>query len=382
MKKLAIVTTHPIQYYAPVFRLMAQELHLCVFYTWGRQSLTKTDPGFGKTIKWDIDLLAGYNYEWLNNTAKDAGSHHFKGIINPDIISQIQSFQADAVLVIGWAYHSHLKTLRFFKGRIPVFFRGDSTLLDEKPGLKAALKTIFLTWLYKNIDFAFYNGINNKAYFKKYGVKEKQLIFTPHAVDNQRFAQPRHAEVTELRARLAIPANEILILFAGKFEEKKDPLLLLKAFLKMNRDECHLLFVGNGQLEDELKRNTGAAKNVHFLGFQNQLYMPVVYQACDVFCLPSKGPGESWGLAVNEAMACAKAVLVADKVGCAANLVKPGTNGYTFKNGDEADLLQYMTKLTHSADELKRLGENSGKIIADWHFKSVADIIITTFVSS
>ncbi|AMR34506.1 glycosyl transferase family 1 [Mucilaginibacter sp. PAMC 26640] len=360
---------------------MAQQVDVCVFYTWGQQSLTKTDPGFGKTVTWDLDLLEGYNYVWLNNTAGDPGSHHFKGIINPDITHQIQNWQADAVLVIGWAYQSHLKVLRFFKGKIPVLFRGDSTLLDQQPGIKHILKSIFLTWVYNSIDFAFYNGINNKAYFTKYGLKEDQLIFAPHAIDNHRFGQPRKAEVSALRRQLHISTNHILILFAGKFEAKKDPLLLLNAFLKLTDKSCHLLFVGNGHLETELKRNAAGTDNIHFMDFQNQSYMPVIYQACDLFCLPSKGPGESWGLAVNEAMACEKAVLVSDKAGCAADLVAAGVNGYVFKNGDEADLLQYLTKLTQAGDVLERFGEQSGELIAGWNFQKVADTIVNQFIS-
>ena len=379
MKRLAIITTHPIQYYAPVFKLMAEQIDICVFYTWGRQSLTKNDPGFGKTVTWDIDLLEGYNSTWLNNTAADPGSHHFKGIVNPDITHQIKNWRADAILVIGWAYQSHLKALRYFKGKIPVFFRGDSTLIDEKRGLKNIIRSIFLKWVYNHIDVVFYNGINNKAYFKKFGVKDKQLVFTPHAVDNKRFSQPRSNEVKELRKSLNLTPKDVLILFAGKFENKKDPLLLLNAFFKLKQADCHLLFAGNGRLENEIKQLARGVKNVHFMDFQNQSFMPVVYQACDLFCLPSKGPGESWGLAVNEAMACKKAILVSDKVGCAADLVKPGINGYVFKNENEGDLLQYLTKLTQSGSELKRLGENSLKMIADWNFQKVADAIVNKF---
>jgi len=375
MKKLAIITTHPIQYYAPVFKLMAQHVDLCVFYTWGEQSMVKNDPGFGKTITWDINLLDGYKYVWLKNTSADPGSHHFKGIINPNITKQIEAWHADAVLVFGWAYHSHLKALRFFKKKIPVYFRGDSTLLDEKPGIKGALKWLLLNWVYKHINVAFYTGLSNKAYFKKYGVKEKQLVFAPHAVDNQRFAISRISEVNMLRESLKIKPNEILILFAGKFEAKKDPLLLLNAFLQLNTPNCHLLFVGNGNMEIELKNAAATSNNIHFMEFQNQLYMPVVYQACTLFCLPSCGPGESWGLAVNEAMACGKAILVSDKVGCAADLVQPGHNGYVFKNGDLKDLISYLTTFTQSKETLDTFGENAARMIQQWNFTSIVKAI-------
>ena len=118
--KLAIVTSHPIQYNAPFFSLLARrkKVEIKVFYTWGKQVLEeKFDPGFGKSIEWDIPLLNGYEYTFVENTAKDPGSHHFSGIVNPGLISEIETYEADAVLIFGWSFISHLKALYYFKGK-------------------------------------------------------------------------------------------------------------------------------------------------------------------------------------------------------------------------------------------------------------------------
>ena len=181
--KLTIITTHPIQYYAPVFQLLAKSLELKVFYTAGEQSITKYDKGFKKSIEWDIPLFEGYEYEFLENIAKNKGSHHFKGIVNPKAIQHIKAYQPDAILIYGWAYSSHLKIMRHFKSKIPIYFRGDSTLLDRQTNFKNILRRILLKWVYSHVDKAFYVGNANKAYFKKYGLKEHQLIFAPHAMD-------------------------------------------------------------------------------------------------------------------------------------------------------------------------------------------------------
>src|SRR4051794_19160054 len=118
-KRLAIITTHPIQYYAPIFKLLQQRknIEITVFYTWGESAANKYDPDFNKIVEWDIPLLEGYPYQWVKNTSADAGSHHFKGIVNPDLIEKVSKWQPDAVLIFGWAYHSHLKALRYFKGK-------------------------------------------------------------------------------------------------------------------------------------------------------------------------------------------------------------------------------------------------------------------------
>ncbi len=377
MKRLAIITTHPIQYYAPVFKLLTERkrIDIKVFYTWGISAQHKHDPGFGKTIDWDLPLLHGYNYEWLENTSNNPGSHNFKGIVNPGIIERINAFQPEAILVFGWAYSSHLKVLRHFKGKLPVWFRGDSTLLDERGGIKAVLRALFLKWVYQYIDHAFYVGENNKAYFKKYGLTEQQLTFAPHAIDNERFTISQVTEVAKLKAKLGIKESDIVLLFSGKLEAKKAPGLLLDAFMNLNKPSLHLIFVGDGDLASVLKTKALGRTNIHFLGFQNQQYMPVVYQTCDLFCLPSKGPDETWGLAVNEAMACGKAVLLSDKVGCAANLVEPGKNGNIFESQNVNALQQALEHFSQSKQALTEYGAHSKEIIKSYNFEQIAHAI-------
>ncbi|MVN20617.1 glycosyltransferase family 4 protein [Mucilaginibacter arboris] len=371
MKRLAIITTHPIQYYAPVFSLLHQQkkIEIKVFYTLGEAGLKQTDPGFGRSISWDIPLLQGYPYQFQKNTAKNPGSDRFLGIKNPDLIKEIKSWKADAVLVYGWAYLAHLKAICYFKGKIPVFFRGDSTLLNRPSGWKATLKNLFLKWVYKQVDHAFFVGKNNKDYFKKFGLKPYQLTFAPHAIDNERFAEDRSAEAASLRQKLGIEDEGILILFAGKFEAVKNAALLLEGLERLNQQNTHLLLVGNGPLEKKLqakKRLLKTASNIHFLDFQNQSAMPFIYQSCDLFCLSSNS--ETWGLAVNEAMACGKAVLVSDKVGCAADLVLEEENGAIFQSGNADDLTQKLQFLCQDKALLKQYGQASAQIIKNWNF--------------
>src|SRR4051812_19131025 len=117
-RRLAVITSHPIQYNAPVFRMLASRkgIDIKVFYTWGKEAVgAKYDPGFGKHIEWDIPLLDGYEHEFLDNVSKEPGTHHFKGIVNPAITEKISSYKPDAILVFGWSFQSHLKVMRKFR---------------------------------------------------------------------------------------------------------------------------------------------------------------------------------------------------------------------------------------------------------------------------
>jgi glycosyltransferase involved in cell wall biosynthesis len=380
-KRLAIITSHPIQYNAPIFKLLATRnyIDIKVFYTWGDSVLeNKYDPGFNKSIQWDIPLLEGYPYEFLKNISSEKGTHHFKGIVNPDIIERIDDFFPDAILIYGWSFQSHLKAMRHYKKKKKIIFRGDSTLIDKQPLYKEFIRSLFLKWVYHYVDYALYVGKNNYDYFKKSGLKTKQLVYAPHAVDNDRFSDndvSYHKQAEALRQKMDITSQRIVFLFAGKLEEKKDPIALLKSFVQSGADKfANLVIVGNGVLEKQLKEEYGNFPSIFFLEFQNQSQMPVIYHLADVFVLPSKGPGETWGLSVNEAMACGLPVLVSNKCGCAPDLVSNSENGYIFKANDIDDLSSKLKLFIEAGKAgLKKMGECSKKKIADFSFEKFCE---------
>ena len=379
--RLAIVTSHPIQYNAPWFRLLAQagEITIKVFYTWSQSEQgLKYDPGFGKNIEWDIPLLDGYDYTFVKNISTEPGSHHFKGIINPSLIDEIKKWQADSILVFGWSFKSHLKCIRYFHRKIPVLFRGDSTLLDEQPGIRKLARRFFLKWVLSHVDYALYTGTNNKQYFRKHGLKENELIFAPHAIDNRRFLEPddEYEEKAKMwKEQLGIREDDLVLLFAGKLEEKKNPELLIKIAGEMPGEKIHFIFTGNGHLEAVLKEKAQKDGRIHFLDFQNQNLMPVVYRLADIFILPSRGPGETWGLAVNEAMACSKAVMVSDKCGCAVDLVKNGQNGIVFSYNDVKKCVTFLKNLLSGKDQVKRMGQQSYNMIRNYSYDNIVSAL-------
>jgi glycosyltransferase involved in cell wall biosynthesis len=379
--RLAIVTTHPIQYNAPFFQLLAQQGHVepMVFYTWSQSAGgEKYDPDFGRSIEWDIPLLEGYPYRFVQNTSRNPGSHHFKGIVNPTLVKEIEEWGADAVLVFGWKFRSHLQCLRHFHGKIPVLFRGDSTLLDERPGLRARMRRVLLRWVYRHVDYALYTGRNNRDYFSIHGLADQQLIFAPHAIDNDRFGgdEARHdAEASAWRKKMGIRDNDLVVLFAGKLETKKNPFYLLELAKSKRDDGLEVIIVGNGALEGPLRTAAGADPRIHFLGFQNQQKMPVVYRLGDVFVLPSCGPEETWGLAVNEAMACGRPVMVSDRAGCAIDLVQKDSNGLIIDIRDPGAGIDFLSKMIDDRALLAKMGKKSKEIVQQYSFQAILDSI-------
>ncbi len=363
-----------------MFKLLASSavVDVKVFYTWSQSRTKVYDPDFNLERNWDIDLLKGYPYKFVNNVAKNPGSHHYKGIVNPTLITEIKKWGAEALLVFGWNFSSHLQAMRYFKGTIPVLFRGDSTLIDETEGfsMKKVIRRFVLSWVYRHIDYALYVGTANRNYFLAHGVKQEQLIFAPHAIDNERFVKDdskQNERARKWRNQLGIELEDIVFLFAGKLTPKKNPELLIRAFQAV-RDQAKakmkLVIAGTGELEGVLKENFEKDNDIRFIGFQNQSQMPELYRVGDIYVMPSRGPGETWGLAVNEAMACRRAVLVSSACGCAVDLIETSINGYVFKNDQLNDLVDKMSLLSDK-EAAAKIGERASDKIMDWNYEKI-----------
>jgi glycosyltransferase involved in cell wall biosynthesis len=194
------------------------------------------------------------------------------------------------------------------------------------------------------------------------------MYFAPHAVDGVRFTpfdEPTLAASAKIRRELQLGDRRVL-LFAGKLHPRKQPLALLRAFLKVADSRHALVFVGEGTEASELKSLAGSAPGscVRFLPFANQSAMPAVYGAADVFCLPSAGFYETWGLAVNEAMHMGLPCIVSDLVGCQRDLVIPGQTGWVFPAVDHCALAaQVSAALTTPDSDLKGMGTNARKLV-------------------
>jgi len=342
--RLAVVLSHPTQYYSPWFRWLRANtaLPFRVFYLWQFGVTAQTDPGFQTTFKWDVDLLSGYDHEFVPNTARAPGTGHFWGLRNPALTARLAAWQPDAVLLFGYAYASHLRVIAWARRRgVPLIFRGDSHFLGRpSPGW---VRARLLRLLYRQFAAVTYVGQANRDYFTALGVPASRLFFAPHAVNHELFdpAQAGHrTAAAALRRELGIAPDTRVVLFAGKLIPAKQPRELLEAFLALNRPETALVFVGDGPEAAGLREAARAAPpgRVHFLPFANQSEMPARYLLADIFALPSRGLYETWGLAVNEAMHLGRPCLVSDRVGCQQDLVTDGETGWVFRAADPAHL--------------------------------------------
>lgn len=124
-------------------------------------------------------------------------------------------------------------------------------------------------------------------------------------------------------------------------KQKKNPEILIEAVQNLS-EKYHLVITGTGPQQKYLKDKTSGNQQVHFLGFKNQSAMPTIYRMADVLCLPSTGPNETWGLSVNEALACGIPVVVSTKAGCSKDVLIDESMGTAI---EPTDLEAFITAI-------------------------------------
>lgn len=355
MNKLGILATHPIQYHAPLFRELAQRagVDLTVYFC-HRPTPREQGAGFGVAFSWDVDLLSGYRHHFLANLSRHP-AQGFNGYDTPELAGIIAREQFDWFIVHGWnnrACWQAFRACRRSGTRLAV--RSDSQLPQGRMRvsrlLKQAVKRLVYPHFIRRIDLCLPYGQRSAEYFRHYGAR--RIAIAPHFVDNDFFADaaaqlaPQRAD---LRRRWNIPAEACCFLFCGKFIAKKRPLDLLRALDILTRENLsppnvHLLMVGTGELLDECRSFAEARRlPVTFAGFLNQGEIAAAYVAADCLVLPSES--ETWGLVVNEAMACGRPAIVSAACGCVPEMVADGVTGYRYPCGDLPALAGAMAKI-------------------------------------
>jgi glycosyltransferase involved in cell wall biosynthesis len=382
--RLAAIAPAPVFYQTPLYRELAADprVDLTVFFA-SNGGVRPYDANFGdRAITWDIDLLSGYSHRFLKAAETNDVANGFSALRDWDIVNEIRRGNFDAIWIHGFSYLTMwLAIATAFAMRTPVLLREEQTLLHERPWPKRWLREIVLRTLFRRVH-ALSIGSNNWAYFSRYGMSEDRLFFTPYCVDNtflQAEARRLKAERPSIRARFGIPEDAgPVVLFVGKLTGKKQPLVALEAFARVRtQSRCALLFAGDGELNGPLQRRIAekGIENVYFAGFLNRSEISEAYAVADLFVLPSV-LHETWGLVVNEAMNFSLPVIVSDKVGSAADLVRHGENGLIVHHDDIAGFVSAISSLVRDSSLRRKYGARSLEIVSRWNYRLARDGIV------
>jgi len=376
--RLAIVSSHPIQYAAPLYAHLSRdpELHLTVLYCSDSSLRGERDPGFGERFAWDVDLLAGYDSVFLGQRHRTRTPGGFWSLVCPELVREIRRQRYDVVWVHGQQFAADVLAFALAKLRgLPVLTRGDTHLDLPSPALKRLLRRSVLGLQYRHIDGFLAVGSKNHDYYRALGVPAARIFRVPFSVDNARFGQQARLSADERRAgraRLGVHDERPILLYASKLMPRKHPDDLLRAAAKLlgRGHALSVVVAGSGEMAAELQelaRGLELGAHVSFAGFVNQSELPALYGSCDVFVLPARH--EPWGLVVNEVMNAGLPLVLGAGVGSAADLLQPGVNGLACEAGDAVSLAAALEPLVSDVELRRRMGEASRRIIAAWDYE-------------
>lgn len=351
-------------------------LELEVWYCTKHGITESYDREFGRMIKWDLDLLAGYKYKFLWNPF-GKGPYGFFHIFNPGVLIRLFRTSTSTIVIHGWQFSTNWLIVLFAK-----LFGHRVALKTETPINQVhditSLKYRFLSNCFiKKIDEFHYIGERNMLFYKELGVCHNKLVFTPYSVDNDRFQRDYHKNLPKraaLRQKFQIPLSSTLFVISGKLIPKKRPLDVLEAITLLDnkvKESSHFIFVGDGQLHSEMLEyvKSSSLTNVTFSGFVNQSQIGKCYTIADCYIMAS-GHGETWGLSTNEALNYKLPVIISETIGCTSDLVRD--NGYTFSCGNPQELAEAITNFIYQPSEKKiEMGHKSGQIIEKYSYDTI-----------
>lgn len=358
-RRITILTEIIAPYRVPVFNALARhsgiELHV-IF-------MARTDRSLREWRIYENEIQ--FPYEVLPSWRRRIGSHNI--LLNTRVVQALERSRPDAVVCGGYNYLASWQALHWARRNdVQFLLWSESTITDHRrqSGLVEALKKIFL----RRCDAFVVPGKSALQYLETFRAARQSIFLARNAVDSvlfARLASDACTKAVQLRRQLALP--ERYFLYVGRLVREKGVLDLLAAYGRLAeelRQQIGLVIAGDGTLRPELE---SAARDiypgtVYLAGFVHREELPIYYGLAECLVMPTHA--DTWGLVVNEAMACGLPVICTSAAGCAPDLVQE--NGILTEPGNVDQLHAAMSGLACD-DELRRdMAEKSAALIQDY----------------
>jgi glycosyltransferase involved in cell wall biosynthesis len=327
--------------------------------------MAETDPGLRQWTVYKDEIQ--FPYEVLRSWRKQIGGNNC--LLNGGVTRALESCLPDAILCGGYNYLASWQALWWARTHsAPFFLWSESNSQDSRSGhpLLELLKTEFL----RQCTGYVVPGQAALEYLRSRGIREERIFTAVNAVDNDRFAggaECARGHATQLRIDLGLP--ERFFLFTGRLVREKGVFELLAAYAKLEsalRQQLGLVFVGDGTAREALEREASsvAPGTIKFAGFAHREQLASYYALADALILPTYT--DTWGLVVNEAMACGLPIILSRAAGCGADLVTEGENGRIVPPKDVEALVSAMNSFASRPDLCVIMGAHSRKRILDY----------------
>lgn len=279
-----------------------------------------------------------------------------------------------------------------FFTRVPLVVRFPADWLfhvvDERGWKKSALKSQIVLKLQKLVLQVVKRIIVTTKYGIKlltdYGISKEKIIVIPNAVDINRFRPSQ--KKGKLKLQFGFKETQMLILSVCRLHPSKrldDLILAFTETKKMVKKDLHLLIVGSGPDLERLKRiskTVGINRNIVFLGRISNEKIHEVYQAADLFVLPSSH--ETFGIAILEAMAAGVPAIVA-RSGGIVSIFTDKKHCLMYEPGNVSELRKTLYQLITNPRSRKLFAERAQWMVVNkYSWDSIAQQTLALYIMS
>lgn len=298
---------------------------------------------------WDYEPPATYPIERIHGGA-DPERDPASASLDRQISMLLNHHQPQVIATVGWADRSY-RRLVIAAGRrsIPLIIISDSRRVDSpRQPIKEILKRVLL----RSYSAALVAGSESRAYVESLGFPPEAIFQPWDVVDNAMFADAFRMATTTEPDSPAIPSSAPgpqHFLCVSRFIPEKNLPLLLEAYgeYQTGGGSWGLRILGGGPLEAQLRQLVQALPDparVSLAPFEQLEAVVASYHRASALVLASCK--DTWGLAVNEAMAAGLPVLVSNACGCRVDLIEHDVTGWSFDDGDA----RALSALLHRAE--------------------------------
>jgi glycosyltransferase involved in cell wall biosynthesis len=375
--KIVVLTEIIAPYRIPVFNALARRagLDLHVIFLAETDAATRQWRVYKDEIRFSHQILPAWRWR--------AGKHSC--LINRGLWSALNAAGPQVIVCGGYNYPASWEALLWARRhKVRFVLWSESTSQDARAGRPwvESLKAYFV----RHCDRFVVPGKAAFEYLRMLGSPDAHILTAPNAVDNSFFAaqaENTRAHAEEFRVQLNLPSR--FILFTGRLVPEKGVFDLLQAYAKLEsavRSEVGLVFAGDGIAREEL---TQQAKRIGpgiicFPGFAQREDLARLYALAEALVLPTHS--DTWGLVVNEAMACGLPIIVSSVAGCSSDLVEDGWNGYVVPPRDPWKLSLAIGSMLRQPELQQRMCAHSAERIRNYSPEVCADGLAAAAVSA
>jgi len=352
--RIAFITNRPAHYRVPTFEQLGAR-HEVDFY------FTAAKPG-----RW-----------WSTHQPADTGALSAAYVRSTTLYRRLTGQEYDAVVCsLGGRAHFAATAAATARSGVPFVLWVDMWFYPRSVG--HAVGRPLTRHLLRRADALVSCGPHVSRWIAEEVARTDAVYEMPNAVDNDHFARPvAAAEIARFRAQHGL--ERATASFVGRLEPEKGLEILLEATAAA-QERFDIVLAGDGSLRESLADLSVAldiSERVRFVGWLNQGELPTLYQASNVFVLPSVSTRlvkETWGLAVNEAMSAGLPVIASDAVGAAAGgLVEDGVTGWVVPEKDAAALSKALDEAVSDEAMRNSRGREASRRARHYTFEAGVD---------